>query len=231
MSVRYASVLAFLALAACDEVIEHDTEPRPDRPVLTAGAYEMVIEDIAALSCDIPRGELVGQRLGVMLRVEGDMAILDMDGWVLRGEMAPGSLFVEGTEDSMVEVEYDDEDGEVDHDEDVPTDTDAGEAPPYDVDCEEGYDCGGEERPDEEPPEGRPDDRPHAYASLDGRIFDAEHADGRLTIEMPGCEMALAVTLARGEMTEPPPEERPDERPPEDRPEERPEEGSESEEG
>lgn len=226
MSVRYASVLAFLALAACDEVIEHDTEPRPDRPVLVEGAYEMVIEDVAAASCDIPRGELVGQRLGVMLRVEGDMAVLDMDGWVLRGEMAPGSIFVEGTSEVVVEVE--DEEGEVDYDEP----TEGGEAPPYDVDCEEGYDCGGEERPDERPPEGRPDEGPHGYASLDGRIFDAEHADGRLTIEMPGCEMALAVTLARGEIaTEPPPEERPDERPPEDRPEERPEEGSESEEG
>ncbi|MFN7144421.1 MAG: hypothetical protein ACK4YP_11635 [Myxococcota bacterium] len=229
MSVRYASVLAFLALAACDEVIEHDTEPRADRPVLTAGAYEMVIEDVASLACDVPRSELVGQRLGVMLRVEGDVAILDMDGWVLRGEMAPGSLFVEGTDETMVEVE--DDDGAVDHAEDEPTDTDAGEAPPYDVDCEEGHDCGGEERPDEEPPEGRPDDRPHAYASLDGRIFDPGHADGRLTIEMPGCEMALAVTLARGEIeAEPPVEEKPDERPPEERPD-HPEEGEASEEG
>ncbi len=217
MAPRHVSVLAFLFLAACPDVIltppTHDQ--RPPRPLLEAGAYEVLVEDVVALSCPgVPRGELVGEVIPADLRVGEEEVVLDLGGWILRGEMAPGSLSLEGGAEGIV---YETEDDCVDVDYGEEVDPDGGERPDDggtdDVDGALTSDEDVSEGEDREPPRededcGDEEPRPvETYASLEARILDAEHADGRLELSFEGCEMVLAVVMSRGDGAEPPPEE------------------------
>lgn len=208
MLFRRASLCALLALAACDD---HDVivDPPADeaRPVLAAGTYQMRIVDVAELACEgMSRGELVGQSVSAELAVRGDAVTFAFGGWVLRGDMADGNLYVEGTVEDVV-VEHDDDDTDTDVDTGEDEDGVVSEEDDREAACADAPEDT-EDRDDREDREDREDegDSPppgDGFVSLDARILAIDQADGRLSFSLPGCEMDLAVVLERGE-EEPP---------------------------
>ena len=199
MPFHRVSLLALLALVACDEHAPHP-DPAP-AALLEPGRYDLLVRDVVAMACDADPGVMRGQVVPAELEVEaGGGVSLALGVWVLHGAMEPGNLHVEGLMGGVEPEPVDDEDG------DVPVEVeDEGEA------GGDGGDDSGDDGADEPP-----DREPRGSALLDARIRDAQLAEGSLFLSMPGCEIELAVVLGRGgrpsdEPTRPPREEEPGE--------------------
>lgn len=224
MAPRIVSLLALVFLGACEPITirpdrPDDREPAP-REELASGSYVVTVEGVAALQCEgVPPRALIGQQIAARLRVGDEEVAFDLGGLVLRGEMIPGALFVEGEEEAVyhddVDVDVDDDDGygEEGYREDAPEGRpgggrDCGETEPVYEGDEDRPDGGGpgEDRPDgDHPAEDCPDEEePYppssTYAAIDARILDGAHAEGRMTILYPGCAVELEVAIAAGEL-------------------------------
>ncbi|MDP2305263.1 MAG: hypothetical protein Q8P18_04470 [Pseudomonadota bacterium] len=195
MLLRQVTVLALLLLTACSEV---EIEPRPPAgAVLTAGAYDLVVRDVVAMSCDVDPGVMRGQVLPAELSLGREGVTFSFGGWVLRGAMEPGNLHVEGdiaaSEPEPVPV-YEEDGDDSDGSEEEVVDEDDGREPE-----EEG-------RPESDP---RPESR--GSALLDATIRAADLAEGSLFVSMPGCEIELSVVIGRGGRSDRPPGDEPSE--------------------
>lgn len=216
---RPLSLLALLALVACDEP---GPDPvRPEGALLEPGRYDLLVRDVVATACDTDPGVVRGQAVPAELAMGRDGVSLALGDWVLHGAMEPGNLHVAGVLDEGGREPEPVEDVDGDTDDEVEPGESEGEASEGDDgDASEGED---EEHPEERDPvepEDRPDRDPRVSLLLDARILDPQLAEGSLFLSMPGCEVELSVVLGRGgrpdapeEPTHPPREgeERPDE--------------------